>query len=427
MSKHIHTITHGCRLNLRESEVMAELARKAGLDHAVLINTCAVTNEAARQSRQSVRKAVRENPGTKIIVTGCAAQIAPQDFQAIDGVERILGNVEKMRPESYRQPESHDGNEITHVSDIMKARRRSAPLPPQATPARARAIVEVQTGCDHRCTFCIIPYGRGNSRSVEKAAIISQIKALRAAGMNEIVLSGVDISSWGSDLEGTPKPGELVADILNAVPDLPRLRLSSIDPAEIDETLIALIGSEPRLCPYLHLSIQHGDNLILKRMKRRHSREQAIELCRNLRKARPDISFGADLIAGFPTETEAMFENTLRIIEECGLNWLHVFPYSARTGTPAAKMPQVNGRQIKARAKALREAGNTARTAFLKSRAYGHDLALIEKTPQAQKHGLGRLADFSPVRLPVHNLAPGSLHPVRITGYDETTLIGDFV
>ncbi len=414
MATDIKSITLGCRLNLRESEVMATHARAQNLGQAVIINTCAVTNEAARQSRQSVRRAVRENPQAKIIVTGCAAQIEPQVFKAIDGVERVLGNSEKMRTESFARTAK------SRISDIMQSREISLG-PVGKTRQRSRAIVQVQTGCDHRCTFCIIPYGRGNSRSVPAAKVAAQVKTLTENGFNEVVLSGVDISSWGDDLPDRPKLGQLVRDILNAAPVLPRLRLSSIDPAEIDETLLTLIATEPRLTPYLHLSLQHGDNMILKRMKRRHSREQAIKLCNDLRRVRPDISFGADIIVGFPTETEAMFENALKLVEECGLAWLHVFPFSARTGTPAARMPPVAGKTIKARAKLLRQAGEQAQKRFLKSRAYGHDLALIEKG------GLGRLADFSPVVLSTHNVRPGQLRPVRITGYGDGELLGELL
>jgi len=286
---------------------------------------------------------------------------------------------------------------------------------------RARAIVQIQNGCDHRCTFCIIPFGRGNSRSVPAQEVVRRIAALTAQGFNEIVLTGVDISSWGDDLPGKPLLGNLVARILKSVPDLPRLRLSSIDSAEVDDELFNLFATEERLTPYLHLSLQHGDNMILKRMKRRHSREDASLLCDRLRRVRPDISFGADIIAGFPTETEEMFENSIRLVEQCGLAWLHVFPYSARQGTPAAKMPQVGGAVIKERAKRLREAGNKTRNAFLKSRAYGHDLALIEKG------NLARLADFSPVQLPQHNVPAGQLRSVRITGYGDGKLLGELV
>lgn len=413
MANYVKSITLGCRLNAYESEIMAGHAKAQNLTDAVIINTCAVTNEAVRQGRQTIRRAVRENTGAKIIVTGCAAQIEPKKYADMDGVTHVLGNAEKMVEGSFALKTK------TNVSDIMQARTadksRSAGLI-----ERARAIVQIQNGCDHRCTFCIIPYGRGNSRSVPTADIVSRIANLVAQGFNEVVLTGVDISSWGDDLAGKPLLGNLVARILQSVPGLPRLRLSSIDSAEVDDELFNLFATEPRLTPYLHLSLQHGDNMILKRMKRRHNRDDAISLCKRLRKVRPDISFGADIIAGFPTETEAMFENSIALVKECGLAWLHVFPYSARAGTPAAKMPQVDGAVIKSRAKKLREAGAATREQFLKSRAFGYDIALIEKG------GLARLADFSPVKLPAHTYQTGTLQAVHITGYDENSLLGDF-
>ena len=424
MTSKVKIITHGCRLNLLESEVMTEHAKNARMDKragmannedVVIINTCAVTNEAVKSSRQSVRKAVRENPNSRIIVTGCAVQIDPDNFKTIQGVSQVLGNAEKMQADSYSR-------QASKISDIMQARIRAPQVQPK--PNRSRAIVEVQTGCDHRCTFCIIPYGRGNSRSTSTRHVIEQVRNLVNSGMNEIVLSGVDISSWG---EGDKKLGDLCALILSEIPNLPRLRLSSIDPAEVDNKLISLIANEPRFAPYLHLSVQHGDDMILKRMKRRHSRKQLIELCHDLRKSRPDISFGADIIAGFPTETEEMFANSISIIEECGLNWLHIFPYSPRTGTPAAKMPQMDRKTIKQRAKILREKGAKAKSDFLKSRAFGYDLALIEKSGTEKEHVIGRLADFCAVKLPQDKIRTGSLQPVRITGYDSDTLLGEFL
>lgn len=424
MTNDVKMITLGCRLNAYESEVMAKHARDAGLRDAVIINTCAVTNEAVRQGRQTIRRAVREHKGSKIIVTGCAAQIEPKNYANMDGVSHVLGNAEKMAAESFilkkKSPTSVVPTSVINVSDIMKARTADKSRAGGLI-ERARAIVQIQNGCDHRCTFCIIPFGRGNSRSVPAQEVVRRIAALTAQGFNEIVLTGVDISSWGDDLPGKPLLGNLVARILKSVPDLPRLRLSSIDSAEVDHELFNLFATEERLTPYLHLSLQHGDNMILKRMKRRHSREDAILLCERLRRVRPDISFGADIIAGFPTETAEMFENSIRLVKQCGLAWLHVFPYSARQGTPAAKMPQVGGAVIKERAKRLREAGNKTRNAFLKSRAYGHDLALIEKG------NLARLADFSPVQLPQHNVPAGQLRSVRITGYGDGKLLGELV
>ncbi len=423
MEMDVKSITLGCRLNAYESEIMASHAKAQGLKDAVIINTCAVTNEAARRSRQTIRRAVRENASAKIIVTGCAAQITPKAYADMEGVTHVLGNAEKMDEVSFALKTKAKKTKI-NVSDIMQARiankSRSAELIERAITQKSRAIVQIQNGCDHRCTFCIIPYGRGNSRSVPAADIVKRIADLTAQGFNEVVLTGVDISSWGDDLPSKPLLGNLVTRILKSVPSLPRLRLSSIDSAEVDDELFHLFATEPRLTPYLHLSLQHGDNMILKRMKRRHNRDDAISLCKRLRKVRPDISFGADIIAGFPTETEAMFKNSLALVKECGLAWLHVFPYSARTGTPAAKMPQVDGAVIKTRAKRLRDAGERARKVFLKSRSFGYDIALIEKG------GLARLADFSPVTLPPHSFQTGTLQAVRITGYDNTSLSGDF-
>jgi threonylcarbamoyladenosine tRNA methylthiotransferase MtaB len=418
MANDVKMITLGCRLNAYESEVMAGHARDAGLRDAVIINTCAVTNEAVRQGRQTIRRAVRENANAKVIVTGCAAQIEPKTYADMDGVSHVIGNAEKMMAESFTLKKKTDVK--INVSDIMKARTADKSRAGGMV-ERSRAIVQIQNGCDHRCTFCIIPFGRGNSRSVPAEEVVRRIAALTREGFNEIVLTGVDISSWGDDLSGKPLLGNLVARILKSVPSLPRLRLSSIDSAEVDDELFGLFATEQRLTPYLHLSLQHGDNMILKRMKRRHNREDAIALCERLRRVRPDMSFGADIIAGFPTETEDMFENSIRLVEQCGLAWLHVFPYSARQGTPAAKMPQVNGAVIKDRARRLREAGAKTRDTFLKSRAYGHDLALIEKG------NLARLADFSPVILPEHNIPAGQLRPVQITGYGNGNLLGELL
>lgn len=422
------TISLGCRLNAAEADMMAGHAITSGRPDAVIINSCAVTNEAVRQSRQAVRRAVREHQNRPIIVTGCAAQIDPKTFAQIEGVTQVIGNREKMNASSF----AANAPKLLH-SDILQPHKTQSNKPAAPTNThiqnRSRAIVQIQNGCDHRCTFCIIPYGRGNSTSVPVAECILRVKKLRDEGYNEIVLSGVDISSYGHDLQGEPSLGSVVGQILSAVPDLPRLRLSSIDSAEIDDELFDLIASEPRLAPYLHLSLQHGDNLILKRMKRRHDRGAAISLCQNLRRVRPDISFGADLIAGFPTEDEAMFENSLALIDECDLSWVHVFPFSARTGTPAARMPQLNGAIIKERAARLRAKAATAKAKHLKTRAHNlsgiFDLALIENTKRTDGL-LGRLADFTPIHLPPKNIRAGSLHVVRITGYEEQALIGDF-
>ncbi|MBA3324445.1 MAG: tRNA (N(6)-L-threonylcarbamoyladenosine(37)-C(2))-methylthiotransferase MtaB, partial [Rhodobacteraceae bacterium] len=316
--------TFGCRLNAYESEAMKGLAQQAGLGDAVIVNTCAVTAEAVRQARQAIRRLRRENPQARIVATGCAAQTEPASFAAMPEVDQVLGNAAKLRPEAWADVASGAAPRVA-VSDVMAETRAPAPLI-DGLGARARAYVQVQNGCDHRCTFCIIPYGRGNSRSVPAAVVVEQIARLVGRGFNEVVLTGVDMTGWGADLEGAPRLGDLVRAVLRAVPDLPRLRISSIDSVEADPALIEAIGAEPRLMPHLHLSLQAGDDLVLKRMKRRHVRDDAVAFCAQVRAARPEAVFGADLIAGFPTETEAMFANTLRLVEECGLTWLHVFP-----------------------------------------------------------------------------------------------------
>ncbi len=354
--------TFGCRLNAYESEAMRELAAEAGLSNAVIVNTCAVTAEAVRQSRQRIRKLRRDHPDSRIIVTGCAAQTEPGTYAGMDEVDLVVGNLEKMKQGTWDQvaaPDFIGSTEKVLVNDIMSATETAGHLI-DGFGTRARAYVQVQNGCDHRCTFCIIPFGRGNSRSVPAGVVVEQVARLVDAGYNEVVLTGVDMTSWGGDLPGSPKLGDLVQRILKMVPGLPRLRISSIDSIEADPALIDAIASEPRLMPHLHLSLQAGDDMILKRMKRRHLRDDAIRFCEDTRKARPDIVFGADIIAGFPTETEAMFENSLKLVEDCGLTWLHVFPFSAREGTPAAKMPPVNGAVIKERARRLRMLGENA-------------------------------------------------------------------
>ena len=344
--------TLGCRLNAYETEAMKELSRQAGLENAVVVNTCAVTAEAVRKARQEIRKLRRDNPDAPIIVTGCAAQTEPETFAAMSEVTQVIGNTEKMQPETWRRmakgPDFIGTTEKVLVDDIMSVTETASHLI-DGFGTRSRAYVQVQNGCDHRCTFCIIPYGRGNSRSVPAGVVVDQIKRLVDKGYNEVVLTGVDLTSWGADLPATPKLGDLVMRILKLVPDLPRLRISSIDSIEVDENLMQAIATEPRLMPHLHLSLQHGDDLILKRMKRRHLRDDAIRFAEDARKLRPEMTFGADIIAGFPTETEAHFENSLKLVTECDLTWLHVFPYSKREGTPAAKIPsQVNGNVIKA-------------------------------------------------------------------------------
>ncbi|WP_071675506.1 tRNA (N(6)-L-threonylcarbamoyladenosine(37)-C(2))-methylthiotransferase MtaB [Nioella nitratireducens] len=351
-----HTL--GCRLNAYETEAMKALTQEAGVGNAVVVNTCAVTAEAVRKARQEIRKLRRDNPGARIIVTGCAAQTEPETFRAMDEVDVVMGNTEKMQPETWAGLAGDFIGETQKlmVDDIMSVTETAGHLI-DGFGTRSRAYVQVQNGCDHRCTFCIIPYGRGNSRSVPAGVVVDQIKRLVDRGYNEVVLTGVDLTSWGADLPSEPKLGDLVMRILKLVPDLPRLRISSIDSIEVDDNLMQAIATEPRLMPHLHLSLQAGDNMILKRMKRRHSREDAIAFAEQARRLRPDMTFGADIIAGFPTETEAMFANSLALVEECGLTWLHVFPYSPRPGTPAARMPQVNGKAIKARAARLRAAG----------------------------------------------------------------------
>lgn len=348
--------TLGCRLNAYETEAMKELSAGAGLENAVIVNTCAVTSEAVRKARQEIRKLRRENPTARLIVTGCAAQTEPKTFAAMDEVDAVIGNTEKMQASTWSGLAGDFGTEPIQVDDIMSVTETAGHLI-DGFGTRSRAYVQVQNGCDHRCTFCIIPYGRGNSRSVAAGVVVDQIKRLVDRGYNEVVLTGVDLTSWGADLPSTPRLGDLVMRILKLIPDLPRLRISSIDSIEVDENLMQAIATEPRLMPHLHLSLQHGDNMILKRMKRRHLRDDAIRFAQEARRLRPEMTFGADIIAGFPTETEAMFENSLKLVTDCDLTWLHVFPYSARPGTPAARMPAVNGNDIKARAARLRAVG----------------------------------------------------------------------
>ncbi len=352
--------TLGCRLNAYETEAMKELSQQAGLSNAVVVNTCAVTAEAVRKARQEIRKLRRENPDARLIVTGCAAQTEPETFAQMDEVDAVIGNTEKMLPDTWKGMAADfiGQTEAVQVDDIMSVTETAGHLI-DGFGTRSRAYVQVQNGCDHRCTFCIIPYGRGNSRSVPAGVVVDQIKRLVDRGYNEVVLTGVDLTSWGADLPAQPKLGDLVMRILKLVPDLPRLRISSIDSIEVDENLMQAIATEPRLMPHLHLSLQHGDDLILKRMKRRHLRDDAIRFTEEARKLRPDMTFGADIIAGFPTEADAQFENSLKLVTDCDLTWLHVFPYSKREGTPAARIPQqINGNIIKTRAARLRAAGD---------------------------------------------------------------------
>ena len=411
-------ITLGCRLNSYESEVMRGHAQKAGLEGAVIINTCAVTNAAVSTARNTIRKAAKDNPDAAIIVTGCAAQIDPDMFGDMPEVTRVIGNHEKMQAETWAPAGLLGGTEKVRVNDIMSVTETAGHLI-EGLEGRARAYVQVQNGCDHRCTFCIIPYGRGNSRSVPAGEVVDQVKALVATGHHEVVLTGVDLTSWGSDLPNEPPLGNLVQRILKLVPDLRQLRLSSIDAIEIDEALEEAVTGEARIAPYLHLSLQHGDDLMLKRMKRRHSRAEAIGLAQRLKAKRPEIAFGADLIAGFPTETEAAFENSLSLIEECHIAFLHAFPYSPRPGTPAARMPQLDGAVIKQRAARLRAAGEAALGRHLQSHIGTEAIALVERGSSA------RLPDFTPVTLErdAQELA-GRTVAVGLVSHDGKTLKG---
>lgn len=405
-------VTFGCRLNTYESEVMRTHAKNAGLGDAIIFNTCAVTKEAERQARQAIRRARRENPEAKIIVTGCSAQIDPQTYAQMDEVDKIIGNDLKLKAETW----GLEGEEKVQVNDIMSVKETAGHLI-EGVEGHARAFIQVQNGCDHRCTFCIIPYGRGNSRSVPIGEIADQVRKLVESGYNEIVMTGVDVTSYGADLPGTPSLGQMIRRVLALVPELPRLRLSSLDPVEIDDDLWRLIGEEPRLMPHLHMSLQAGDDMILKRMKRRHLRADAIEMCRRARDLRPDMVFGADIIAGFPTETEEMFQNTLNIVEECDLTFLHVFPYSERPGTPAAKMPSVDPQIRKERAARLRRLGEKQIESFLKGHVNKQRQVIVEKG------NIGRTEHFAEVHLD-QNQSPGSLVDVIIHGIEKTHLMG---
>jgi threonylcarbamoyladenosine tRNA methylthiotransferase MtaB len=384
--------TLGCRLNAYETEAMKDLAAKAGVENAVIVNTCAVTSEAVRKARQEIRKLRRDYPLAKIIVTGCAAQTEPDTFALMPEVDLVIGNTEKMNPATWAglAPDLIGQTEHVQVNDIMSVTETAGHLI-DGFGTRSRAYVQVQNGCDHRCTFCIIPFGRGNSRSVPAGVVVDQIKRLRDKGYNEVVLTGVDLTSWGADLPSQPHLGDLVLRILKLVPDLPRLRISSIDSIEADDALMQAIATEPRLMPHLHLSLQAGDDMILKRMKRRHLRDDAIRFCEEARKLRPDMTYGADIIAGFPTETEGMFDNSLKLVTDCDLTWLHVFPYSPRPGTPAAKMPPVNGRAIKDRATRLRAAGD-AQVARHLAAQIGKTHAVLMENPR-----MGRTTQFTEV------------------------------
>ena len=440
-------ITLGCRLNIAESEAMRTLA--ADQDDLVIVNSCAVTEEAMRQARKAIRRARRARPDARILVTGCGAQIDPDMFAAMPEVDRVIGNREKLEAKFFLpaplggegwgegqfqthtpksgvipdtpspQPSPPRGEGVVHVSDIMQVRETAPHLAP-AFAEHARAFVEVQTGCDHRCTFCVIPYGRGNSRSVPAGAVIERIAALVEAGYQEVVLTGVDLTSYGPDLPGAPTLGLLVERILRHVPALQRLRLSSLDSVEIDARLFALIAHEPRVMPHLHLSLQAGDDLILKRMKRRHGRAQAIALVARLKAARPDIAIGADLIAGFPTETEAMFANSLRLIDECDIVFGHIFPYSPRPETPAARMPQVDGSEIKARAARLRAAAEGRKSAWLDSLVGSTQALLVEMDGLS-----GHIENFARARLIRRGAESGAIVSTRILRVEAGVLIAE--
>ncbi|ACM02169.1 tRNA (N(6)-L-threonylcarbamoyladenosine(37)-C(2))-methylthiotransferase MtaB [Cereibacter sphaeroides] len=407
--------TLGCRLNAYETEAMKELATAAGVDNAVVVNTCAVTAEAVRKAKQEIRRLRRENPQATIIVTGCAAQTEPATFSAMPEVDRVIGNTEKMQPATWAAmaPDLIGETERVQVDDILSVRETAGHLIDGF--GRHRAYVQVQNGCDHRCTFCIIPYGRGNSRSVPAGVVVEQIRRLVDRGFAEVVLTGVDLTSWGADLPAAPRLGDLVMRILRLVPDLARLRISSIDSIEADEALMGALATEPRLMPHLHLSLQHGDDLILKRMKRRHLRDDAIRFCEEARRLRPDIVFGADIIAGFPTETEAAFANSLKLVEECGLTFLHVFPFSPRQGTPAARMPQLAGPVIRERAAQLRTLGEARLLAHLEGER-GRTHRVLMEGPR-----LGRTEQFTEVAFAADQ-AEGRILSATVTGHAEGRL-----
>lgn len=413
----VDIVTFGCRLNAFEAEVIRREAEGAGLSDTIVINSCAVTNEAVAQARQSIRKLKRERPGARIVVTGCAAQTQSGMFADMAEVDRVLGNDDKMRASAWQETRSAfdlGAGEKIAVSDIMAIREMAPHLIDGYASGLPRVFVQVQNGCDHRCTFCIIPYGRGNSRSVPMGAVVEQVRTLAERGHAEIVLTGVDLTSYGTDLPGAPKLGLLTKQILRHVPELKRLRISSIDSIEADDALLDAIADDARLMPHLHLSLQSGDDMILKRMKRRHSRQDAIAFCDQVRRLRPDIAFGADIIAGFPTESEEMFSRSLDLVEECGLTFLHVFPYSPRPGTPAAKMPQVAGALIKERAKRLRAAGEVALRKRLQAEIGATRDVLIES------EGQGRTEHYLPVAIAGERV--GTVVPLVIGGSDDERL-----
>ena len=414
-AKDPEVVTFGCRLNVYESEVMKNHAKKAGLQDAIIFNTCAVTKEAERQARQSIRKARRENPDEKIIVIGCSAQVNPKMYSDMAEVNQVIGNDLKLKAETW----GLESEEKVLVNDIMSVKETASHML-TGFEDRSRAFIQVQNGCDHRCTFCIIPYGRGNSRSVPIGVIVEQVRALVVAGYKEIVMSGVDITSYGPDLPGAPTLGQMIRRVLVLVPEVPRLRLSSLDPVESDDDLWRLIAEEPRFMPHLHLSLQAGDDLILKRMKRRHLRDDVIKMCERARGYRADIAYGADIIAGFPTETEEMFQRTMDIVEECDLTFLHVFPYSEREGTPAAKMPSVDKAIRKERAKRLRELGEAQVQKFLNQNMNKQVQAIVEKD------NFARAENFALIKLD-RDAEAGDLIPVLTKTVEGNALQGQIL
>jgi len=450
----VEVITFGCRLNAYESQVIRDRAAEAGLTDAIVVNTCAVTAEAERQARQAIRRARRRRPGAQLIVTGCAAQIDPGAFSSMTEVDRVIGNDVKLTAAAFapgrtepvlvndlfsvQETAGHLVGTSDRDDDDQGARENTDETARSATPinrqpitgleGRARAFVQVQNGCDHRCTFCIIPFGRGNSRSVPIGEIVRQVRLLVEAGHREVVLTGVDLTAYGADLPGRPSLGQMTRRLLAQVPDLPRLRLSSIDPAETDPDLMRLLAEEPRLMPHLHISLQAGDDMVLKRMKRRHSRQQVLDFCREARRLRPDVAFGADIIAGFPTETDAMFDNGLALVEEADLAWLHVFPYSPRPGTPAARMPQVPGAVRKDRAARLRAAGAANAARLMHDLVDREAAVLIEEVDGVTARG--HCPRFAPVTLDANGpaaatISSGTILTVRFTASDGAVLRAD--
>ncbi len=414
MTKGVSVVNFGCRLNSYEGEVIKQQAHEAGLEDAIIFNSCAVTSEAERQVRQAIRKARKANPDAKIIVTGCSAQAHPEMYTGMEEVNHVLGNQEKLEKRGYEFVLAN--TEKALVNDIMSVKETASHMV-TSFEGKARAFVQVQNGCDHRCTFCIIPFGRGNSRSVPMGDIVKEVRALVANGFNEVVLTGVDISDYGKDLPGAPTLGQMMKRLLALVPDLPRLRLSSIDAVEVDNDIYELLAVEPRLMPHIHISLQAGDDMVLKRMKRRHLRQDALDFVEKVRSLRPDVVFGADIIAGFPTETDEMFANTLALVDEAKLTYLHVFPYSARTGTPAAKMPQVEKEIRKHRAAQLRVAGEKQLATTLHSRIGRTERVIVEKG------NLGRTEHFAMITLD-RACEPGSLVQAKVTSADTTQLHG---